>query len=483
MSQARRLRRVADPPVESAADRRGGFDVRALLNERGDEAFALHERYMNPQMPRILRTLGFDRDYVRAEGAYLFDGDGNRYLDFLAGFGVFALGRCHPTIEQALRDAMDCALPNLVQMECAPLSGLLAEALVARMPNDSYRCFFTNSGAESVETILKFVRAATGRGRVLYADHAFHGLSTGALSLNGAHEFRDRFGALLPGCTSIPFGDLDVLRRELRAGDVGAFVVEPIQGKGVFVAPPDYLLAASELCHEFGAYLAVDEVQTGLGRTGSFFAFEQWNVEPDLVSVAKALSGGYVPVGAVIAKSEIVEKVFDKMDRAVVHSSTFGQNVLAMTAGLATLHTIDAEHIVEQAETVGSALIAGIRKVAARHEVVHEVRGRGLMIGIEFSKPRLRRLRAQWSMLETMRKGLFTQIVVVPLFRDHGILTQVAGDHQNVLKILPPLITTPEQAQAFVDAFDAVLTDLERSLGLLFGVGRSLALPAIRHSR
>src|ERR1700690_1143927 len=319
MSQARRLRRVAEPPVETAADRRGGFDVRALLNARGDEAFALHERYMNPQMPRILRTLGFDRDYVRAEGAYLYDGDGNRYLDFLAGFGVFALGRCHPVIEQALRDAMDCALPNLVQMECAPLSGLLAEALVARMPNDSYRCFFTNSGAESVETVLKYVRCATGRSRVLFADHAFHGLTTGALSLNGAREFRDRFGALLPGCAAVPFGDLDALERELRNGDVAAFVVEPIQGKGVFVAPDDYLRDAAELCHRHGALLAIDEVQTGLGRTGSFFAFEQWNVEPDLVTVAKALSGGYVPVGAVIAKSEVVERVFDKMDLAVVH--------------------------------------------------------------------------------------------------------------------------------------------------------------------
>ena len=456
------------------------FDVKALLEQRGSEAFALHERYVNPQMPKILRTLGFDRDYVRAEGAYLFDRDGARYLDFLSGFGVFALGRCHPVIEQALRDAMALELPNLVQMECQPLSGLLAEALVARMPNDSYRCFFTNSGAESVETVLKFARCATGRGRVVFADHAFHGLTTGALSLNGAREFRDRFGELLPGCVSVPFGDLDALERELGAGDVAAYVVEPIQGKGVFVAPDGYLTGASELCHKYGALLAIDEVQTGLGRTGTFFAFEQWNVEPDLVTVAKALSGGYVPVGAVIAKSAVVEAVFDKMDRAVVHSSTFGQNVLAMTAGLATLHTIDSESIVERAATTGETLMTGLQGVAERHEVVHEVRGRGLMISIEFSRPKSMRLRAQWSLLETMRTGLFTQLVVVPLFRDHGILTQVAGDHQNVLKILPPLIISETQAKEFVTAFDDVLDELERSIGLLLGVGRSLALPALR---
>ena len=468
------------PPKPAATP---AFDVRALLEARGHEAFALHERYVNPQMPRVLRTIGFDADYVRAEGAYLFDRDGRRYLDFLAGFGVFALGRCHPVIEQALRDAMAAELPNLVQMECQPLSGLLAEALVARMPNDDYRCFFTNSGAESVETILKYVRCATGRSRVLFADHAFHGLTTGALALNGAREFRDRFGELLPDCHAIPFGDLDGLARELRRGDVAAFVVEPIQGKGVFVAPDTYLRDAADLCHRHGALLAIDEVQTGLGRTGTFFAFEQWDVEPDLVSVAKALSGGYVPVGAVIAKSSVVEKVFDTMDRAVVHSSTFGQNVLAMTAGLATLHTLDAESIVGNAATTGAGLIAGLQALADRHELIHEVRGRGFMIGIEFRRPKSMRLRAQWSLLETMRSGLFTQLVIVPLFRDHGILSQVAGDHQNVLKILPPLITTPEQADTFVAALDDVLHDLERSLGLLFGVGRSLAIPALRASR
>ncbi len=459
------------------------FDVKALLKEREQEAFALHERYMNPQMPRILRTLGFDADYVHAEGAYLFDRDGRRYLDFLSGFGVFALGRGHPAIEQALRDAMELSLPNLVQMECAPLSGLLAEALVARMPNNGYRCFFTNSGAESVETIMKYARCATGRQRILFADHAFHGLTIGALSLNGAHEFRDRFGTLLPGCQSVPFGDLDALDRELRAGDVAAYVVEPIQGKGVFVAPEGYLRAASDLCHRHGALLAIDEVQTGLGRTGTFFAFEQSNVAPDLVSVAKALSGGYVPVGAVIATSDVVERVFDKMDRAVVHSSTFGQNVLAMTAGLATLHTIDAESIVEHASTIGAALMSGIERVGKNHELVKEVRGRGLMIGIEFSRPRSLRLRAQWTLLESMRTGLFTQMVVVPLYRDHGILTQVAGDHQNVLKILPPLITTEAQAGAFCTALDDVLGELERSMGLFRGVGSSLALPALRARR
>ena len=485
MSARRVPKERPEPPVRAVAppaEHESSFDVRALLENRGREAFALHERYMNPQMPRVLRTLGFDADYVRADGAWLYDRAGRRYLDFLAGFGVFALGRWHPAIDRALRDVVELSPPNLVQMECGPLAGLLAEALVSRMPTDVYRCFFTNSGAESIETALKYVRCATGRSRVLFAEHAFHGLTTGALALNGGREFRERFGEMFPGCSPVPFGDLRALERELSIGDVAAFVVEPIQGKGVFVAPDDYLRGAAELCHARGALLVVDEVQTGLGRTGTFFAFEQYGVEPDVVTVAKALSGGYVPVGAVIATSAVVEKVFDTMDRAVVHSSTFGQNVLAMTAGLATLHTIDAESITANAGEVGTRLLAQLRAVGTRHELVHDVRGRGLMIGIEFAKPQSRRLRAQWTLLETMRTGLFTQLVVVPLYRDHGILSQVAGDHQNVLKILPPLITTDEQADLFVAALDDVLTNLERSLGLLFGVGRSLAVPALKAS-
>jgi acetylornithine/succinyldiaminopimelate/putrescine aminotransferase len=438
---------------------------------------------MNPQMPRVLRTIGFDHDWVRAEGAYLFDRHGDRYLDFLGGFGVFALGRCHPVVEHALRDAIAGAIPSLVQMECAPLPGLLAEALVARMPTLDYRVFFTNSGAESVETAIKYARCATGRDRIVFAEHAFHGLTTGALALNGGSEFRERFGQLLPGCTSHPFGDVDALRRELRFGSVAAFVVEPIQGKGVFVAPDDYLRAASEVCHEYGTLLVIDEVQTGLGRTGTFFAFEQWDVAPDIVTIAKALSGGYIPVGATIATDAVVQKVFDKMDRAVVHSSTFGQNALAMTAGLATLHTLDAESVVRHAAATGARLIENLHALAERHEFVKEVRGRGLMIGIEFDRPRSVRLRAQWAMIESMRSALFTQLVIVPLFRDHRILTQVAGDHQNVLKILPPLIVTDAQADEFVDALDAVLTSLSRSLGIMFGVGRSLALPAMRSGK
>ena len=456
------------------------FDIAALLKQNEGRNYELHSAHVNPSNSRTLSTIGFDRCYVRAEGPYLWDVDGTKYLDMLAGYGVFGLGRNNPDVRKAISDFLALDYPSLVKMEAPLLSGLLAAELKKRMPNQLDMVFFTNSGSEGIETALKYARCATKRPGIVYCEKAFHGLTYGSLSLNGDANFREGFEPFLTDCRKIPFNDLAALEQELARGDVAAFVVEPIQGKGVYVAPDNYLPLAAEACHAHGALFCADEVQTGLGRTGTFFAFEQWDVEPDLVTIAKALSGGYVPVGAVIAKSQIVETVFDKMDRAVVHSSTFSQNVLAMTAGLATLQTLDEEEIIDNAATVGGALMSNLKIMADKHELVHEIRGRGLMIGIEFHRPKSRSLRAQWSLLETMRSGLFTQMVVVPLFRDHAILSQVAGDHQNVLKILPPLITTDEQADAFVEAMGEVLTRLERSAGLLVGVARSLALPALR---
>ena len=207
------------------------FDVARALAAHQGESFALHEQYLNRQLARVLKTLGFNRTYVRGEGCYLYDAEGERYLDFLSGFGVYALGRSHPAVKAALHQALDLDLPNMVQMDCALLPGLLAKELVSRAHPGIGRVFFCNSGAEADEAAIKFARAATGRSKILFAEHAFHGLTTGALALNGGKEFRAGFGPLLPDCVPVPFGDLDALERQLRGGDVAAFVVEPIQGK------------------------------------------------------------------------------------------------------------------------------------------------------------------------------------------------------------------------------------------------------------
>jgi acetylornithine/succinyldiaminopimelate/putrescine aminotransferase len=457
------------------------FDLRALLAERGGERYDLHARHLNHQLPRMLHTLGFDKVYERAEGAHFWDADGNEYLDMLAGFGVMGLGRHHPVVRKALHDVLDAQLADLTRFDCQPLPGLLAERLLAHSPHLD-RVFFGNSGTEAVETALKFARYATGRPRVVYCAHAFHGLTTGALSVNGEKGFRDGFAPLLPD-TAIELGDLDALERELRKGDVAGFVLEPIQGKGVHAAPPGFLRAAQELLHRHGALLIADEVQTGLGRTGDFYAYQhEEGVEPDLVCVAKALSGGYVPVGATIGKDWIFKKVYSSMDRVLVHSASFGSNAQAMAAGLAVLSVMESEDTVAHVRRTGDLLAGRLRELVPRYELLKEVRGRGLMIGIEFGKPKSLGLRGRWTMLQAARKGLFAQMVVVPLLQRHRILTQVSGDHLEVIKLIPPLVIDEKDVDRFVTAFTAVMDDAHGGGGLLWDFGKTLVKQAVAAS-
>ncbi|MFB7371440.1 aspartate aminotransferase family protein [Streptomyces sp. NPDC056222] len=454
------------------------FDLAALLAERGAERYELHTRYLNHQLPRMLHTIGFDKVYVRAEGAHFWDVDGGDHLDMLAGFGVMGLGRHHPVVRQALHDVLDASLADLTRFDCQPLPGLLAEELLAHSPHLD-RVFFGNSGTEAVETALKFARYATGKPRVLYCSHAFHGLTTGSLSVNGEDGFRDGFAPLLPD-TAIELGDLEALERELRKGDVAAFVVEPIQGKGVHEAPPGFLRAAQELLHARGALLIVDEVQTGLGRTGDFYAYQhEEGVEPDLVCVAKALSGGYVPVGATLGKDWIFKKVYSSMDRVLVHSASFGSNAQAMAAGLAVLSVMENEGTVAHVRRVGELLSSRLKELVPRYELLKEIRGRGLMIGIEFGRPSSLGLRSRWTMLQAARKGLFAQMVVVPLLQRHRILTQVSGDHLEVIKLIPPLIIDEEDVDRFVTAFTAVMDDAHGGGGLMWDFGKTLVKQAV----
>ncbi|MBA6436550.1 MULTISPECIES: aspartate aminotransferase family protein [Streptomyces] len=458
--------------------RRSGFDLGKLLAERASERYDLHTRHLNHQLPRMLRTIGFDKVYERAEGAYFWDDEGQDYLDMLAGFGVMGLGRHHPVVRKALHDVLDADLADLTRFDCQPLPGLLAERLLTHAPHLD-RVFFGNSGTEAVETALKFARYATRKPRVLYCAHAFHGLTTGALSVNGEDGFRKGFAPLLPD-TPIELGDLDALERELARGDVAGFVVEPIQGKGVHEAPPGFLRAAQELLHRHKALLIADEVQTGLGRTGDFFAYSHEDgVEPDLVCVAKALSGGYVPVGATLGKDWIFKRVYSSMDRVLVHSASFGANAQAMAAGLAVLAVMEDEEVVANARRTGELLRDRLAALVDRYELLHDVRGRGLMIGIEFGRPSSLGLRGRWAMLQAARKGLFAQMVVVPLLRRHRILTQVSGDHLEVIKLIPPLIIGEREVDRFVEAFTAVMDDAHDGGGLIWDFGRTLVKQAV----
>ena len=451
------------------------FDVAEALGRQHGENFALHERYLNAQLARTLKAVGFDRFYVRGEGSYLFDDAGQRYLDFLSGFGVYALGRSHPDVKRALHQALDLDLPNLVQLDCALLPGLLAEQLVARAHPGIRRAFFCNSGAEAVEAAIKFARHFTGRGKIVYAENGFHGLTMGALALNGSEEFRRGFGPLLTDCVPVRFGDLEALYRELRGDDVAAFVAEPVQGKGVYCATADYWAAAQELCRRHGSLLVADEVQTGLGRTGRFFCHEHWGLEPDIITISKALSGGYVPIGAMLTTDQVFASVYGSMADAVKHSSTFGRNQLAMVAGLATLAALDEEDLIGNAERTGAMLRQALEELAGRYELLRGIRGQGLMLGLEFAEPESGASGRVFRAAERLRPGLFSQLVVVPLFHRHRILTQVAAHDVNVIKLLPPLIIGSDEVDYFVRALDEVLADAHSGQRLVGEVGATMA--------
>jgi ornithine--oxo-acid transaminase len=454
--------------------------VREILASRTGEELALNDRHLNPQMGRVLRTLGFDRVWVGGEGAHLVDSEGERYLDLFGGYGVFAIGRNHPEARAAVEEVLAARTGNLPQLGVTLLSGVLAEQLLARAPASVGAVVPANSGTEAVEAAVKIARAATGRPRVLYAEHAFHGLTLGSLSLNGDAHFREGFGPLVPGCAAVPFGDLDALERALARGDVAAFVVEPVQGKGVNLPPEGYLPGAQALCREAGALLVCDEVQTGLGRTGRFLALEHWSLEPDVVCLAKALSGGLVPVGAVLVSRAAFERVFDGMERAVRHGSTFGGNDLAAAAGLATLRVLDEEGLVARAQRMGELLLELTRPLVERYAIVRDVRGLGLMWAIELGPPEGRSARATWHALERAQPGLFSQLVTVPLFHEHRILCQVAGHRMNVIKALPPLVIEESEIRRFAAALETVVAAAERMPSALTRFGVRLARQAAR---
>jgi len=457
--------------------------IAELLRRRRGEEMALNDRFLNPQMGRILRTIGFDRTWVGGDRAHLIDSTGARYLDLICGYGVFALGRNHPEVVSAVQDVLAAETANLPQLGVTLLSGVLAEQLLARAPSSVGAMVPANTGTEAVEAAIKIARAATGRPRVLYADHAFHGLTLGSLSVNGNDEFRAGFGPLLPGCDPVPFGDLDALESELARGDVAALIVEPVQGKGVHIAPDGYLAGAQQRCRDAGSLLVCDEVQTGVGRTGRFLALEHWQLSPDMICLAKALSGGLVPIGAVLVSRGAFDQVFDGMEQAVRHGSTFGSNDLAAAAALATLRVIDRDGVIGHAERMGALLLELTRPLVERHEIVRDVRGVGLMWAIEFGAPAGRSGRAMFNAVERAQPGLFAQLITVPLFHRHRILCQVAGHRMNVVKALPSLLIEEAEVRRFADALADVVAAAERTPRAIARFGATMARGTVRAHR
>ena len=449
------------------------------INEQTSASQRYAER-VNPEWVRLLNLLEMNVRYERCVGAELFTSDGRRILDFLSGYCVHNVGHNHPDVVAALQDELARFGPAMIQTHVADLAGELAEKLCVRAGGRLRRAFFCSSGSEGVEAAIKFARAHTKRAGILSAEHAFHGLTCGALSLMSDPYWRDGFGPLLPHTKAVPFGDLGSLDRELKKQEFAAFVVEPIQSEaGVCIPDRDYLRAAESLCRRYGTLLVLDEVQTGMYRTGPFLAGQSFGVEPDMVVLAKAMSGGLVPCGAVLMSEAICDSVYSSLPKAFVHTSTFSENSLAMRAALATLEVLEREDLGSRCAAAGEYLRIRLSDALGDFEMVKEIRGAGLLMGIEFQAPSQLRLRIPFEAFSAIHPGMFGQIVVMRLFREAGFLTQICGNNFRVLKVAPPLVITDVQLDAFVAAVRDVV-ELAHSPGAFWSEALGLAKRAFR---
>lgn len=417
----------------------------------------MHKKYGNPGIATLLGMLDFDKHFVKALGVNVWDKQGNEYLDFLGGYGSLNTGHNHPRIVEALDMVKD--MPTLLQASLPPLAGALARNLALITPGNLERTFFCNSGAEAVEGALKLARAATGKSNIIYCHNSFHGKTMGALSVTGREKYQRDFLPLLPGCHPVSFGDAQELDTLMASIKPAAFIVEPIQGEGgIIEPPPGYLSQAREICKKHGTLLIVDEIQTGLGRTGKMFACEHENIVPDILCLAKSLGGGVSPLGAFITSDAIWKKAYGSLEKVTLHSSTFGGNTRAVAAGLASLEVIYDENLITKAEENGHYFKQMLINLQIKHPLIKEVRGKGLLIGIEFSQPEGISSKISLGLTKKLSEEYLASLIAAELMNNHRIITAYTLNNPNVIRLEPPLNVTKEQLKSVCSALDQVLS-------------------------
>ncbi|MBE3586492.1 MULTISPECIES: aspartate aminotransferase family protein [Desulfofundulus] len=431
------------------------LDLQEALSLTRAQVKNLHKKYLNASLATMMELLNFDRQYVRARGISVWDSQGREYLDFLGGYGALNLGHNHPKILAALQRVQE--MPNILQASLGTVAAALAHNLARITPGRLQRSFFCNSGAEAVEGAIKLARAATGRSTIIYCQGSFHGKTMGALSVTGREKYQKPFTPLVPHCQAVPYGDLHSLEKALQAREAAAFIVEPIQGEGgIILPPPGYLKKARELCRRYGTLFIADEVQTGFGRTGYMFACEAEEVEPDIMCLAKSLGGGVMPMGAYITTDEIWQRAYGGMEKALLHTSTFGGNTMACTAALAAIQVIYEENLVEQAREIGDYFLTRLKELQTRFPLLKEVRGRGLMIGLEFNQPGRLASKVTFGLAGKLAEEYTGSLVAGELLNNHGIITAYTLNNPNVIRLEPPLCVTREHVDRVVAALEDI---------------------------
>lgn len=435
----------------------------------------LHKTYLNTTLVSMLKLLNFDKRFVKAEGSVIWDEDGLDYIDFLAGYGSLNLGHNHPLVLEAV--AKIDGAPNILQSALSPFAAALAKNLATITPGGLQHSFFSNSGSEAVESALKMARAATGKHKIINTAGAFHGKTMGSLSVSGREKYKKLFAPLVGGVESVPFGDAVALEAKLAFRDVAAFVVEPIQGEGGVIVPPDgYLKEVARVCKHYGALFILDEIQTGLGRTGVMFACERDGVAPDIMALSKSLSGGVVPIGATIATERVWKQAYSGFDKALLHTSTFGGNARACAAGIAAIHVIVDEQLPRQAAEKGAYLMTRLKQLQDRHQMIKDVRGRGLLVGMEFREPFRGFVDAlSRGALNKLYHEYFASLVASQLLNRYRIITAFTLNNPNVLRFEPPLNVPQEHCDRLVTALDEICEKNRSPVRTAVRAGRTAA--------
>jgi putrescine aminotransferase len=431
-------------------------EVMRLTREQNREN---HRQFINPELVNLMGLLNFDKFFVRAEGTSIWDNEGNEYLDFLGGYGALNLGHNYPEIIAAVESVKS---PNLLQAALNPLAGALARNLALFTPGDLQYSFFGNSGTEAVEGALKLARASTGKTKFVSCEGAFHGKSFGALSVTGREKYRKHFNPLLPIVEFVPYGDSAALERALAREDVAAFIVEPIQGEGGIIVPPaGYLKKVRDICTEHNTLLIVDEIQTGFGRTGKLFACEHEEVVPDIMCLSKSFGGGVMPLSAYIATEKVWRRAYGSMEKATLHTSTFGGNSWAAASGIATLEIIYREDLSRQAAEKGKYLLGRLRKLQEKYPFLHDVRGLGLMIGLEFTQPKQGGLlnKLTGGVVEKLADEYLGAMIAGELLNKHQIITAYTLNNPNVIRLEPPLTVSYKQLDKLLAALDGIFAE------------------------
>ena len=445
-------------------------DLPGLSRTQVRESFKTH---MNPGLCSLMGLLDFDKLYVKAEGVHVWDSDGNQYLDFLGGYGSLNLGHNHPRVIRALEQIT--SMPNLLQASMGVAASSLAHNLAQIAPGKLNNTFFCNSGAEAVEGAIKLARIATGRPRIISCKSGFHGKTMGSLSVTGREKYQKGFEPLLPACNIVDFCDLKLLEESLQTKDVAGFIVEPIQGEGGIIVPPaGYLKAAQDLCRRYGTLLIVDEIQTGMGRTGTMFASEHEGIEPDVLCLAKSLGGGIMPIGAMMTTQELWTKAYGGIEKCLLHTSTFGGNTWAAVSGLATLEVLVEEDLPRRAAELGEYLMVGLRTLQERYPIIREVRGRGLLVGIEFEQPAKGVMAKVAGAVNKLSNEYIGAMVAGVLLNQHRVITAYTLNNPNVVRLEPPLVVTKEQIDVVLNALEETFEKNKSLLGFSVTSGKTL---------